>query len=131
MDPDVKTLIERAKATATYAAGQAGKAAGAATRKAGDVAMLTKLNLQIFDLNTDIDAVYREIGRLVYLTHAGEEIDDNELNDKLAQIDEKLAKVAELKEVVSSSRATAVCPVCGKECGRDDVFCSRCGHKLA
>ena len=130
MDPDVKTILERARATATYAAGQAGKAAGAATKKAGDIAMLTKLNLQIFDLNTDIDAVYKEIGRIVYLVHAGEETQEAELDDKFAQIDEKLAKVAELKETINSSKATVTCPVCGKECGRDAFYCSQCGHKL-
>ena len=48
----------------------------------------------------------------------------------LKAIDEKLAKVAELKETINSSKATVTCPVCGKECSRDAFYCSQCGHKL-
>ena len=59
MDPNVKAILERAKATATAAAEKAGKMADVATRKAGDMATMTKLNLQIFDMNTEIDAVYK------------------------------------------------------------------------
>lgn len=130
MDPNVKTILEKAKATASYAAEKAGKMADVATKKAGDMATLTKLNLQIFDLNTDIDVVYKEIGKIVYQAHMGDDSQMPELDDKFAQIDEKLAKVAEIREVISSSKTTVQCPGCGKECSRDDVFCSKCGHKL-
>ena len=93
MDPNVKLILERAKATATYAAEKAGKMADAATKKAGDMAALTKLNLQIFDLNTDIDGLYKDLGRIVYLAHVGDESFVADLDDKFAQIDEKLASL--------------------------------------
>ena len=130
MDSNVKMILERAKATATYAAEKAGKMADAATRKAGDMAQMTMLNLQIFDLNTDIDGVYKEIGKIVYMVHAGVDMNDGELDDLFAQVDEKLATVAEIKETIAAGKTVSVCPECGKECGKSDLFCSRCGHKL-
>lgn len=123
-------IIERAKATATYAAEKAGRMADAATKKAGDMAMLTKLNLQIFDLNTDVDGIYKEIGKIVYIAHTGDDSATADMDDLLAQIDEKLAKVAELRETIITSKTTVECPECGKECGKEDLFCSRCGHNL-
>lgn len=130
MDKNVKTLLEKARATATYAAEKASRVADAASKMAGDMAMQTKLNLQVFDINTEIDAIYKEIGRLVYLVHTGE-CCDAELDDKFAQVDERLAKVAELKMAIADCKTTVICPQCGKECGREDAFCGRCGHKLS
>ena len=130
MDPNVKLILERVKATAIYAAEKAGKMADAATKKAGDMAALTKLNLQIFDLNTDIDGLYKDLGRIVYLAHVGDESFVADLDDKFAQIDEKLAKIAELREAIADTKTTVVCPGCGKECSKGDEFCSKCGHKL-
>lgn len=130
MDRNVKTLLEKARATATYAAEKATQVADAASRMAGDMAMQTKLNLQVFDMNSEIDAVYKEIGRIVYLVHTGEGTDEG-LDDRFAQIDERLAKVAELKAAIADCRTTVICPQCGKECGRDDAYCVRCGNKLS
>ena len=130
MDPNVKAILERAKATATYAAEKAGRMADAATKKAGDMAASAKLNLQIFDLNTEIDGVYKEIGKIVYLAHTGDDSHTAELDDKFVQIDDRLAKIAEVRETIANTKTTLECPVCGKECSKDDAFCSKCGHKL-
>ena len=118
MDQKIKDLLEKVKVTATTAAEAAGKAADAASKKAGELANVTKLNLQIFDLNTDIELLFKEIGKSVYLTHTG------------AEIDEKYAKIAELKECIASRKTTCRCPNCGCECDKADSFCSACGTKL-
>jgi len=131
MDPNVKAILERAKATATAAAEKAGKMADVATRKAGDMATMTKLNLQIFDLNTEIDAVYKEIGKISYLSFVGDRSHEGELEDKFAQVSERLAKIAEIRETISNTKTTLECPGCGKECSKEDAFCSKCGHKLS
>ncbi len=130
MDQKIKDLLEKVKATATTAAEAAGKAADAASKKAGELAGITKLNLQIFDLNTDIELLFKEIGKSVYLTHTGAEIETEEIDGKIAQIDEKYAKIAELKENIASRKTTSRCPNCGRECDKGDAFCSSCGAML-
>lgn len=131
MDPNVKAILDKAKATAVIAAERAGKMADAATKKAGDMASITKLNLQIFELNSDIDGVYKEIGQIVYQAHIGNEGRTVELDDKFAQVDERMAKIAEVKETIAYTKTTVECPGCGRECSKEDAFCSKCGHKLA
>ncbi|MCX7614310.1 MAG: zinc ribbon domain-containing protein [Clostridiales bacterium] len=130
MEQKVKEVLEKVKVTASIAAGAAGKAAEAAGRKAGEVVEITKLNLQIFDLNTEIEVLYKEIGKLVYNTHIGEEVLAEELDEKLALLDEKRAMIASIKEKVAERKTVNKCPNCGKDCDKDDSFCRTCGAQL-
>lgn len=130
MDPKVKVLVEKAKLTASAAADAAGRAASSASKKAGSLMEVTKLNMKVFDLNTDIELLYKEIGKCVYLTHTGTEVDPEEISAKITEIDEKYAKIAELKNELAARKSTKTCPVCGKPCSKDDAFCSVCGTEL-
>ena len=130
MDAKVKEVLERVKITACAASKAAENAASVATKKAGEALETTKLTLINFDLNTDIEMLYREIGRLVYLTHEGEEIDPECITDKIALIDEKFAKIEANKKQIAYRRTVAVCSECGKECKKEDAFCSACGNKF-
>ena len=130
MEQKIKDILEKVKVTATTAAEAAGKAADVASKKASELAGITKLNLQIFDLNTDIELLFKEIGKSVYLTHTGAEIEAEEIDGKIAQIDEKYARIAELKEMIASRKSGCKCPSCGSECDKGDAFCSSCGAPL-
>ena len=109
MDEKVKELLEKAKLTAGLAADGAVKAAGVVSQKGTQLVEKTKRSFQVFDLNNDVELLMREIGRMVYLTHTGAE------TDEAAQEAEK---------------TTAVCPVCGKACDKNDLYCRVCGEKL-
>ena len=52
------------------------------------------------------------------------------LEEKLALIDEKYAQIAELKAAQEAEKTTTVCPVCGKACDKNDLYCRVCGEKL-
>ena len=130
MDPKVREIMEKVKATAMTAAEAAGKAADTASKKAGELVGLTKLNLKIFDLNTEIEIAFKEIGRHVYLTHTGANVDSQVIEDKISSIDEKYARIAEIKSELAAKKHTVVCPNCGKECEKDDIFCRICGTSL-
>ena len=130
MDQKVKELLEKIKATAATAAEAAGKAADVASKKAGEFATVTKLNLQVFDLNTDVELLFKEIGKSVYLSHTGAEVSPEEIEQKVLEIDGKYEKIAELKETMASKKATVRCPNCDKVCDKSDAFCSSCGAAL-
>lgn len=131
MDPKVYELLEKARATAMNAATAAGKAADSATKMAGELFEVTKLNLQVFDLNTDIELLYKEIGKIVYLTHTGAEVDADEISAKIAVIDEKQAAIKELKHQVELRKNLIKCPGCGKDCDRSDLYCKNCGAAIS
>ena len=105
-------------------------AAGVAGKKANDLALATRINLQIFDLNTECEALYKEIGKLVYDLHRGAEVTNEEMDEKMAQVDAKQEKLAVLRDKLAEMRSVTACPHCGKPCGKDDAYCSSCGAEL-
>lgn len=130
MDEKVKVILEKVKETACAASKAAGEMADVAAKKANKAMEVTKLSVANFDLSTDIEILYKEIGKLVHLTHLGEEIDPEVINDKLAVIDEKIGKIDENKQQIKELRTANTCPDCGKTCKKEDAFCSACGYKF-
>ena len=130
MDEKVRELLEKAKLTAGLAADSAVKAAGIVSQKGNQLVEKTKRGFQVFDLNNEVELLMRDIGRMVYLTHTGAETDEAALEEKLAQIDEKYAQLAALKEEQEAAKPTVICPVCGKSCDKNDLYCRICGEKL-
>ncbi len=134
MDKKVNSFIEKAKVSASMFADRTGKAAtraaGAASKTATGVMETTKLNLQIFDLNAEIEVLYKELGRMVYDVHGGAQADQEEMKAKLTGIDERLARIEEIRAQLNEVKKETVCPNCGKECPRDAAFCSSCGAQL-
>ncbi|NLD87971.1 MAG: hypothetical protein GX633_06905 [Clostridiales bacterium] len=123
MDAKIKEYIAMIKEKAI----SVGKAAG---KKADDVAKQAKLNIKIFDTNTEIDAIYKDLGRLVYDVHAGEEVSNETIDSLLTSIDSKKELIIDLKAELADLKNSVVCPCCGKENVKDYAFCPACGTKL-
>ena len=130
MEQNMKDLLERVKAGAVTAAVAVSRAADVATQKAGELADSTKLNLQIFDLNTEIEVLFKELGKIVYLTHTGVEVEEAEVESKIARIDDKYAALAEVRARLAARKNCVKCPICGSDCEKDDAFCRHCGSAL-
>ena len=130
MDERVKDLLERVRQTAEVMGEVAGTTARYAGKCAGNLVDVTKLNLQIFDLNSEVSELLKAAGQTVYQAHLGEETDDEALAVILDELDVKNAQVAELKERVAALRNAKTCPACGEPCGREDRFCKSCGAAL-
>lgn len=134
MDQKVRAMLEKVKVSAAILADKTGKAAtraaDAAGKKATEVVEATKINFQIFDLNTETEILYKEIGQMVYDIHLGLEVNQDEVENKIQLVDEKRRKIEELKESLEGYKSSCVCPSCGRECDKDDVFCANCGAQL-
>lgn len=130
MEQKAMNLMSRIKASSEVLTDRTVKAANVATKKATTVVESTKLNLRIFDLNSEMDQLYKELGRMLYDTHCGIEVDQEEIQVKLSLIDEKREAVSEIRAKLQSLKASSQCPNCGKQCASGDVFCSGCGAQL-
>ena len=130
MDDRVKDLIARVRQTAENVGEAAGTTARYASRCAGNLVDVTKLNLQIFDLNGDANDLFQQAGQMVYNAHLGEETDDEVLEAILSELDVKNAQIEELKEWVALLKNSRPCPGCGMLCGKEDRFCKSCGVQL-
>lgn len=99
-------------------------------KKANDLVEITKINLEIVDLENDIDDLYKEIGIFVFNSYKnGTEIPES-IKDKCKIIEEKSLKVMELKQKASDYKSTVFCPKCKTENDRANQFCSYCGQKI-
>lgn len=127
MKDKINTFLKKVKASATVAGEYAGKKATEIGEKTSDAFNISKLNLKLFDLNTDMDVLYKEIGKLVYASHSGEDASAEELEEKLNAADAKMQEIADIKEQIAALGSSKKCPVCGHECESTAAFCSKCG----
>lgn len=130
MDAKVQSFLDKIKVMAEKTGKAAGRAADVAGKKATELAGATRINLQIFDLNTECEVLYKEIGRMVYELHRGSEVSNDEMDEKIAAVDAKQEKIAALREELAEMKTIVVCPHCGKTCSREDAYCSGCGGAL-
>lgn len=130
MDAKVQSFLDKIKVMADKTTQAAGRAADVAGKKASELAGATRLNLQIFDLNTECEALYKEIGKMVYDLHRGVEVSNEDMDDKLAEVDAKQEKISALREELADMRSVVTCPHCGRVCSREDSFCAGCGSAL-
>lgn len=130
MDPKISKMLEKAKVFAEKTGEVATQAAQNAGRVAGDMAQATKLNLQIFDLNTECEVLYKNMGKLVYDIHMGIDVESDAMDKYLMEVDEIRAKIDDLRMQLSQAKQQSTCPVCGKTCDKNDVYCASCGAML-
>ena len=130
MKDSIRGIWDKICAGATVAGEFAAKTAETVSTKAQGVYNSSKVNLKILDLTTDVEVLYKEIGRIIYAAHTNEETSTEELDERLLAIDEKLKEIEELRLSVASESAEKVCPECGKENSADSNFCANCGTAL-
>ncbi|MBQ8851683.1 MAG: zinc ribbon domain-containing protein, partial [Oscillibacter sp.] len=88
MDERVKELLDRIRDTAGVAADAAADTARVAGKKAGQMVDVAKLNVQLFDLNSELNDVLRQLGQVMYDTHKGEEATSENVPQLLSKADE-------------------------------------------
>lgn len=94
MDTKLQSFLDKVKDTASRTGRSVGRAADAAGKKASEMAAATRLNLRIFDLNTECDVLFRDIGRMVYELHRGDEVTSEDMDAKLEEVDAKKEQLA-------------------------------------
>lgn len=130
MDEKVREIMTKVRETAHAIGDAAEKGVTFAGKRTVELVEISKLNMRIFDLNTEISILLREIGQLVYNAHAELDVDDVDISAKLKSIDEKKEKISEYKNRIAELKLFRSCPVCGELCGKEDEHCSSCGAKL-
>ena len=94
------------------------------------MASATRLYLRIFDLITECVVLFRDIGRMVYELHRGDEVTSEDMDAKPEEVDAKKEQLAEPRDQLASMRSVSICPNCGRTCSRVDSFCPGCGTEL-
>jgi DNA repair exonuclease SbcCD ATPase subunit len=130
MEDKVRALFTRVRDAAQAMGTAAESTARYAGQKAGSIFDVTKLNMQIYELNNQANGLLRDAGQIIYDVHLGVESNEEQLSSILSQLDETNAQIMELRERIASLKSLRECPVCGAPCGLDDRFCKSCGTSL-
>ncbi len=101
-----------------------------AVKATEDVVDKGKQKFDIASLENKIAKDYKSIGEAFYNFKKTGEIDDEAIEELIASIDEKKAKIEELKEEMRKAKADRICANCGAAIEENTIFCPICGQKL-
>ena len=98
---------------------------------AGQFVDMSKLRLNLAELNGEINKRYQELGQFIYEAKKAGEADEVELAEKIAVLDELYAQFGAVSAQLATLQNKVTCPSCGKKLDMGAMFCSHCGMRLA
>ena len=132
MDERTREIIEKVKTSAKAVGDLTIAKANDVSKKASSVYEKGKINLKIFNIQNEIDLLYKSIGRELYEAHLDADAETPDFEELFIAVDEKQQEIQELRAQQDVLRNSKKCPNpdCGKSCSKDDAYCPACGAKL-
>ena len=102
-----------------------------ASKKTGELAKEAKLRMKMNENKSDINELFREIGKKVYEKHViSEEISiKTDLEEECTKIDVLSAEIETCLNQIRELKDKKQCPNCFNEIDLDAKYCSHCGEK--
>jgi len=103
----------------------------ATAEKTGKLAKEAKLRMKINENKSDINSLYKEIGRKIYEKHVREENIDikTELEEECTKIDVLSAEIETCLKSILELKDKKQCEQCHAEIDLNNDFCPKCGAK--
>lgn len=99
--------------------------------KTGKLAKEAKLRMKMGELKSEINEIYKDIGKVIYENHVREDKQDvnNELEEKCTKIDCLSDEIESILKECLELKDKKQCPKCFAEIEKDVKFCPECGTK--
>jgi len=91
---------------------------------------IVKLKKAVYDAETELNEIYRDLGYEVYLQIKKDGIQPEEIDDLVTAIDAKQAALKLLSDELYAVQGNTLCENCGKLASVKFDFCPWCGSKL-
>ena len=129
MNENVEKIFEKVKTTGAAAAGYVGKTATAAGKKTSEVWNVTRLRMQIYDLQNELNGIYRQMGELLYAAHVDVDASTGEIDVLLEKAESKINEINTRRHKIAEAKSAGKCsnPDCKKSIGKNDTYCRFCG----
>lgn len=110
---------------------KASKAYDVTAEKTSRIAKEAKLRMKINENKSDINDIYKEIGKKVYEKHVREENIDikTELEEECTKIDVLSAEIETCLKTILELKEKKQCENCHAEIELDNTYCPKCGAK--
>ncbi len=99
-------------------------------KTAGKIVDVSKLKINLAEINAEIKESYEALGKYVYENSRTLFSEDTEAVAKINAIDDFIAQAEAIKKDLMDKQNKLSCPKCGKLSGVGVSFCSECGTKL-
>ncbi len=105
-------------------------AANVIGEKAGQFASVSKLNLKVIDLKSQIKSEFETLGKLIYENY-GDGIDKNpEVGNQVQSIKALYSDLDKIKNQLAFMKNKILCKSCGNQNEVGSLYCSKCGENL-
>lgn len=107
------------------------KTAGKVSKKATELASVTKYSVKIKAKEADLNEKFEELGKLFYAFQKnGKDETEKLLNDCLSEIDAIGAEIATMKQKIAKAKGEISCPSCGEYASPSKEACPKCKAPL-
>lgn len=105
--------------------------AGQAGKQAEKVVEISKLKLQVSQINSELKKAYAKLGSAVYNMKKADYTDDGLIDSVTGEIDDLLGRKKAAEKQLAALRKLTICPTCGAKNPMDALFCNKCGARIA
>ena len=101
-----------------------------AAKKTEEVVNISKLKLETVKVNNEIKMLYEKLGRNIYCARQKDKSIEDTIHSICEEIDELLSKLDALNQEIADLKNVTICPSCGENNLKENVFCSKCGKRI-
>ncbi|MBQ6143063.1 MAG: zinc ribbon domain-containing protein [Clostridia bacterium] len=98
--------------------------------KAGQFVDVSKLNIRVAELKSDLKNEFESLGKTVYNCEKNHIDSAQETNTFVSNIDNIYIQIEELKKQIAEMKNKVICKFCGGANENNALYCGKCGKKL-